>query len=403
MRKKGILLVLLIIIISYFFLIYHPGIIDINKNGTSIDDQLENIEDMENDLPDTTPKANQPETTSATLLAVGDIMFHMPQNNSAFNGEGYNFKNNFKYVKKYIESTDLSIANFETVVLEGKPYSGFPRFNSPKETLTAIKDAGFNILITANNHCLDQGKDGLISTIDAIEDLDMKNIGTYKEEKETILIEDINDIKVGLLAYSYGFNGMEYTLTEDERGYMISSIDEEKIKEDIRKAKDLGSDIVTVFIHWGYEYHHEPSKEQVELGEKILDWGGHIVFGSHPHVIQKAEEVNLYGEDKFIIYSMGNFLSNQRLETLGNAYTEDGLMVKVELEKDLNENKTSIKTVKYIPTWVRKYQEGNKNQFEIIPIEEFLENEDLYNILKEEEKIRLKESLKRTLKKIPKY
>ncbi len=93
-----------------------------------------------------------------------------------------------------------------------------------------MKEAGFQILTTANNHCLDQGKKGLINTIDAIEAQGMKNIGTYKKPDTPILIEEINEIKLALISYTYGFNGMEYTLTEEEQGYMVNKIDEDKIK-----------------------------------------------------------------------------------------------------------------------------------------------------------------------------
>lgn len=249
-------------------------------------------------------------TTTATLLAVGDIMFHMPQVRASYNpnSRAYDFKDVFKYVKKHIDSADLSIGNFETVIAGNEiGFSGFPRFNSPEETLKAIKYAGFDILTTANNHALDQGKNGLINTIKIIEKEGMKNIGTYKEPNNTILITDINGIKIALLSYSYGFNGLEHTLSEEEFSFMVNQIDEDIIKEDIEKAKALESDTVVIFIHWGNEYQREPSEYQVELGRKMVEWGANIVLGSHPHVVQKSEIIHYGGKDNFIIYSMGNF------------------------------------------------------------------------------------------------
>ena len=126
---------------------------------------------------------------------------------------------------------------------------------------------------------------------------------------------------------------------------MVNLIDEDKIKNDIEKAKNLDVDLIVVFIHWGYEYHREPSESQIQLGEKMVEWGANIILGSHPHVIQKSQIINKDGRDNFIIYSMGNFISNQRKETSGNTYTEDGIMINLELEKNFALEETVIKNI----------------------------------------------------------
>ena len=227
----------------------------------------------------------------------------------------------------------------------------------------------------------------------------MKNIGTYKEPNNTILITDINGIKIALLSYSYGFNGLEHTLSEEEFSFMVNQIDEDIIKEDIEKAKALESDTVVIFIHWGNEYQREPSEYQVELGRKMVEWGANIVLGSHPHVVQKSEIIHYGGKDNFIIYSMGNFLSNQCKESTSNQYTEDGIMVKIQIEKDLSEGDTKIKDITYIPTWVRRYEDHGL-KYEILPIKDFLEDEELYSRIKEVERNRIMESYNDTLDKM---
>ena len=401
MNKKYYIFILMMLVLSVFFLSACNLTFDIpvSKEGTNLNKEVrisnnsveENIENK---------------IVTSTILATGDIMFHMPQVRAAYdtNSKTYDFNEAFKYVKKYINSADLSVANFETVTAGNEiDFSGFPRFNSPKETLCAIKEAGFNILTTANNHSLDQGKNGLIHTIDAIEEQGMKNIGTYKEPNNSIMIEEINEIKLALLSYTYGFNGMEYTLTEEEQAYMVNKINEDKIKEDIGEAKKLGVDMIVVFIHWGNEYQMEPSQEQIEIGRKMIEWGANIIFGSHPHVIQKTETINYGGRDNFIIYSMGNFLSNQRKESMDNQYTEDGLMVKVTLEKDLSKGQTFIKDINYIPTWVRRYKENNKLKYEIIPIEDFLADKTLQSKLENNVMMRIEESFEDTMTKMTEY
>ena len=404
-RKYNIfILILLITSISFFSACNLIPDTTINKDGTTSYKEIESSkEEIENSSEE---DIIENKIVIGTILAAGDIMFHMPQVRAAYNSNSktYDFKDTFQYVKKHIDSADLAIANFETVTAGAdKGFSGFPNFNSPKETLFAVKDAGFDILTTANNHSLDQGKNGLINTIDSIEEQGMKNIGTYKEKDCPIRIEKINEIKLALLSYTYGFNGMEFTLTEEEQRYMVSKIDEEKIKMDIQAAKDLGVDMVVVFIHWGNEYQREPSEEQMQLGRKMVEWGANIIFGSHPHVIQKTEIINHSGKDNFIIYSMGNFLSNQCKDSMDNKYTEDGLMVEVQLEKDFSINQTIIKDINYIPTWVRRYIDNNKLKYEILPIEDFLEDEVLQSKIGNNVIMRIKESFDDTMAKMAKY
>ncbi len=400
MKRNHIYIILSILIISFLVVCnFHRDIYE-PENKTSLTEDVFQSDEILEDVPVEDPSEKVPENTQATILATGDIMFHMPQIRGAYdeNIGKYDFKHNFEYVKKYIKSADLAVANFETVTAgEDIPYSGFPNFNSPVETLDAIKYAGFHMLTTSNNHCLDQGKKGLLNTISAIEERGLINIGTYKEPVEDIFMMDINNIKIALLSYTYGFNGMGYTLTEEEQKYMVRKIDEDRIEHDIQKTKDKGADIVVVFIHWGNEYQREPSEEQINLGRKMVQWGANIILGSHPHVIQRSEIIQYNGKDNYIIYSMGNFLSNQRRETMDNKYTEDGVMVKLILEKDYSKKQTIIQDIEYIPTWVRRYKQDGRWVYQILPVKEFLNNEKLLSTIGKLEINRIEESLENTL------
>lgn len=363
-RVSIIILILLSLILSSCRAVTKPDIHSENINIYSEDEEIPPIEEKVED-----------KVEEMTLLAVGDIMFHSPQVRAAYLGEGnYDFTPTFKYVKEYIESVDVALVNYETVTLDKKPYSGFPRFNSPKETILALAETGFDIISTANNHSLDGGKPGIVSTLNVIEEYGLKSIGTYETPEEQILIEDIRGIKIGFLSYTYGLNGLDSLLTKDELSYMINLINEEKIKADIEKTKELGVDLTVLFLHWGNEYHNDPSNYQIELGEKIIEWGGNIIFGSHPHVIQKSETLS-NPQDNYIIYSMGNFLSNQSKVTMGNSLTEDGVMVKLNIEKNFTTGESIIKEVEYIPTWVYKYKSEGKFNYEILPIEEVISKE----------------------------
>nr|WP_300002874.1 CapA family protein [Tissierella sp.] len=332
------------------------------------DKDKEQAEDKEKEKPAEAEKAN------AKILSVGDVMFHMPQVKSAYIGDGnYDFADSFKYVKNHIEAADVSIANFESVTAgNDKRFSGFPQFNSPKETLLGLKESGFDIVSTANNHSLDQGKEGILKTLEYAKSYGLKTIGTYKEKQTEYLIEEKNGIKLGFLAYTYGVNGLEFYLSPEELSTMVNIIDETKIKRDIEALKKQ-ADIVVVSVHWGTEYQRETGQQQIDLGHKMVDWGANVILGSHPHVLQKSEIIKKDGMDNFIIYSMGNFFSNQRQETMGNSFTEDGVMVEIDIEKDIANDKTWVKSVNFLPTWIDKYNEDGRDIYRILSTRDVLE------------------------------
>ncbi len=319
---------------------------------------------------------NQARIESVRLLAVGDAMFHMPQLRGAYFNGTYDFNRSFAHIKKYTEASDISIINFETVA-GGKDlgYSGYPSFNSPDETLQAIKNAGFNIVNTANNHILDKRRQGLLNTLIRAEELGLKNLGTSRPNGKKYLIETVKDIKLGFLSYTYGCNGMENSLGKEELAGLINIIDEDLIKKDLESLK-AQVDFLIVYIHWGDEYQRLPNKFQRDLGEKIFSWGGDIILGSHPHVVQGVERKTLAGEDKFIIYSLGNFISNQREELMKTPTTEDGLILTLDLEKDFSSNRVRIKNVGYIPTWVNKYYLDKRWNYEVLPIMDILNSRE---------------------------
>lgn len=321
-------------------------------------------------------------TRTVRLSSTGDIMTHGTQISGAYDSSTgtYDFELNFMHVKKYFEQAQMAVANFETVTAGGTP-QGYPVFNAPDEILDAIQYAGISLLGTANNHSLDKGKTGLVRTLEQIQSRGLLSTGTFLEPEEEITYMEENGIKVGFLAYTYGLNGLDGYLTDQERSYMINLIDEDKIRSDIQKAKDQGCDTVVVIIHWGSEYQRTPSSQQTDLAQKMLQWGADVILGSHPHVIQPSEIVEVDGENKFVIYSQGNFLSNQRRETLTSIavrnYTEDGVIVHLSLEKDMIRNTVSIQSVSYTPTWVYRYASGGGQLYEILPVSESLQEDQL--------------------------
>ena len=211
-----------------------------------------------------------------TLRANGDIMFHGPQIDGAYKNGKYDFNPSFRHVKKYIESADLALGNFESTTAGGTP-SGYPVFNAPDESVETLSRIGYDVLATANNHALDKGKNGVIRTIDKIAENNMVSVGTYKEPGENIYIAEVENIKIAVLSYTYGLNGMESMLSSQDREYMVNLIDKEKIEGDIKQSKENGADFTIVFIHWGNEYQLKPSSYQKELANSMFQWGADII------------------------------------------------------------------------------------------------------------------------------
>lgn len=317
---------------------------------------------------------NKPATI--TISAVGDIMAHQSNLNNAYSPKTgtYDFTGFLEYVKPYLSKADLTIGNFETVTAGPKTgFTSYPSFNTPDSILSALSWSGFDILSSANNHCLDRGINGLTRTIEMIGKNKMINIGSSTNGKNKYVIRDINGIKLGILAYSGFYNGVDRKLSQSQKNTYLSPINELQMQKDIKALKAASTDAVIVVVHWGTEYQREPNIYQKQLAQKLLTWGADIILGSHPHVVQKSEIVKINGKDKFIIYSMGNFISGYRRVDKANrpnkVFTEDGVIVNLQLEKDPKKG-TIIKDVSYIPTWVDKYYTNNRPVFKIIPIPE---------------------------------
>ena len=299
---------------------------------------------------------------SVSLLFMGDIMGHSPQINAAYNKvtKKYNYDDVFAKVAPIIQSVDFAIANLE-VTLAGKPYKGYPQFSSPNALANACKKSGIDVLVTSNNHSCDRGKKGILRTIKTLDSLKIKHTGTFKDSTErannNLLVLHKNNIKIGILNYTYGTNGMPIP-----KPTLVNLIDKEQMLVDITASKKDSLDKLIVFIHWGNEYKTKPSTAQEETAKYLFDNGVDIIIGSHPHVLQRMEYIQAdeKNKEKLIAYSLGNFVSNQR-----KIDRDGGAMLRLTLSK--KEDKISISDYGYYLVWVDKTTIDKKNKYEIFP------------------------------------
>ena len=314
------------------------------------------------------------------ISAVGDIILHDEQIWSAYNEENkaYDFMNNFKYVKNFIEKSDIAYGTIEgTYAGEEIGYSGYPNYNGPDSMIDALKDTGFDIINVATDHSLDKGVEGASKTGEKI-DKEMTSIGNKK-----YIIKKVKGIEIGFTSYTYEskegeLNGHKIPEDMNLNTFSYNKLDKEleEMKALVEEMENEGAKFIVFGMHWGVEYKTEPSKYQVKIAEALNEYGVDLILGSNPHVVQPIEEIE--GEDgnkTLVAYSLGNFISNQRLETMGDRRTADGVILNLTLDK--SRKGVKIEKWDYTPTWVYKIpRENKKSDYYILPVEETLNSEE---------------------------
>lgn len=302
----------------------------------------------------------EPAEVKLSLLIAGDLMQHMPQIKAAQQSDGsYNYDECFAGIKDEVESADVAIANFETT-LAGAPYSGFPKFSAPDDFLSGVVGAGFDIMLTANNHCVDTHRKGLERTLAMMDSMGVYHLGTYRNiserEKNYPFLLEKDGLRIVLLNFTYGTNG----LPVPEPCY-VNLMDTTEIAADLEKAKGMNPDVIIALPHWGIEYQTLPSKAQKDMAKWLLEHGVDHIIGGHPHVAQPIELLN--NKQNLIAWSMGNVVSNQ-----SKPNTYGGYMVRLEFTK--NDTLTVLSDHHYTLYWVsRPPDNGNRHGYRILPID----------------------------------
>ncbi len=317
-----------------------------------------------------------------TLLFAGDAMLHQSQINGVYKDGKYDFSDYFAYIKDEVEAADLSIVNLETP-LAGKPYQGYPRFSGPNEYALSLKEAGFDVLLLANNHILDQGNKGLIRTLTTLDSIDVYHTGVFRDKKERenvypLFVEE-KGIRFALLNYTYGTNGFV-----PQSPVCVNYIDTAIIRKDIEKAKLGNADIIIANMHWGEEYKLIQNKTQENLAQFLVNEGVDLIIGAHPHVIQPSKAI-LDSEgniDYIIVYSLGNLISGMLAEN-----TDGGQLIKITLEKD-PDGKVNIKSAGHMLVYRHKESRNGKLFYQVIPVSRA---EDVLYPIVEEDQIPLSE------------
>lgn len=280
---------------------------------------------------------------TADIVFAGDAMQHQAQIDAGKEKDGtYSYTECFENIKPLISLADYAVVNLETPV-SAPPYSGYPCFNAPPAFVDALQDAGFDMMLTANNHTLDRRSRGLKATIEELDRRDIAHLGTYVSAaaRDSVLpaIVEVGSFKIGFLNYTYGTNGFT-----PDGGVVVDYIDRERMRADVEAARSAGAELIAVCIHWGDEYKLLPNRSQRSDADFLESLGVDMIIGSHPHVIQPMElRPNRYYPDKnvFLVYSLGNFISNMKTRD-----TRGGALAYVRLMRSRNE-KPRIVSARY--------------------------------------------------------
>ena len=336
--------------------------------------------------PTTVPPTTTPPTTAApteppvvkvgsfTLSSVGDVLIHSNVFNAASTGNGYDFSQNFRFLADYIRSADYAAGNLETTLAgldNGYSYSGYPNFNCPDEIIDGMKDAGFDMILTANNHSYDTRSAGFHRTMQTIADRGLAFLGTQAdaEDPDYMLVER-DGITLGLMCYTYednadpdvkAPNGIPLNKADtplmNTFNYQCLPEFYEEIEETMAEMESLGAEATVLYIHWGYEYHLEQNSTQSKMAQALCDLGIDVIIGGHPHVVQPVELLTSTIDENHktvCLYSMGNAVSNQRqglISSIDTAHTEDGVLFSVTFSK-YSDGTVILESADLLPTWV---------------------------------------------------
>jgi poly-gamma-glutamate capsule biosynthesis protein CapA/YwtB (metallophosphatase superfamily) len=373
-----------------------------------------NSSTVSNSKPQPTPTP-APDIRTVNMLAVGNIYPHSPQIIQAHIGDGkYDFKPSFEYIKPRLQKADLVVADLETSqagpdisFLGAKGYTSWPVFNSPQELSVALKDAGVDLMTLANNHSYDRGYDGLMVTLDHLRGIGVKTFGAYKsqEERDDILIENYDGINIAFIGYTFSTNAIPVPTGKEYSVNLVPFFQEySALNTDIETARKRGADIIAVFAHWGEEYHPEPNPQYLrQVAANLAKAGADLIIGGHPKYTQPIEwffNKNTDGSERasMVIYSQGNFLSNQYYPVLPSHLVQFHALMDISLSKDMNTGKAWISDVNYEITWVHRNW-----RHRILPLDEVFAGKPSDYNLKDSDIALLKDYYKRVTKTLESY
>lgn len=371
--KKGFVFFIITAILAFTSLYVYDNILQKKNSNVETSQEQNNIQE---DVQETQQEEPPKEDTHIKMSVIGDIMCHNTQYKDAYDSSTgtYDFSYVFSDIKEHISSADIAIGNLETTFAgKERGYSNYPRFNTPEQLATDLKEFGIDVLTTANNHCMDTNYTGLVSTLKYLDEAGISHTGTNAtvQDQNKILTKDVNGIKIAFLSFTYGTNGIPIPT---DKSFAVNLINEDLILKQIELAKKENPDLICASMHWGIEYQTKQNAEQEKLAKLLFENGVDVILGSHPHVLQPMEKKTITLEDGttkdvFVIYSLGNFMSGQTKEN-----TRNSIILDISITKNGETGKTTLDKIEYTPIYMYKSSTGTTKKYKVLDIEKAISN-----------------------------
>lgn len=358
-------------------------------------------------------------TATATIGAQGDLLMHEPVISSGRKSDGsYDYSYLFQYLSEYVKELDYAVLNLETTFGgPSYPYQGNPEFNCPDTMADALKDAGYDMILTANNHASDTYVSGILRTLEQLRSRDLATLGTMlSDEEQKYEIVDVNGIRLGMICYTYATNELSegqpslnhraFVKTKGIVNYFLETKIDRFLTEaegHITNMKADGAEAIVFYIHWGKEYITQANSLQEGIAQRLCDLGADVIIGGHPHVVQPVEYIESTVDpdhSALCIYSVGNVVSNQMKgvdPAFKSGHSEDGVLFSVTFGK-YDDGTVAITAVNALPTWVNRNTNSGSRRYDIIPLDisRMDQWQQLYG-LTDEQLISAQESYERTM------
>lgn len=308
---------------------------------------------------------------SLNLILTGDLMCQWRQQNIYYDRktDTYDFNPQLDYVRDILKSADLTIGNLETNLSPSEPLGrekrkkyGIYYLNAPVEFLDTLKNAGFDILVNANNHNADTGIRGMQETLEAQEKYGFFHTGLFadSEEKRFLLFEQ-NGIKLGIASYSGFYNRSVRDFSTEQQNIHLNHYAQKKMCRDLSAMRKQGAEYIIVYYHDGTEYSHRPTERQYQHVQEIADAGADYVVVSHAHTVQPCAKITSEdGRTVPVAYGIGNFVSHMTQKNCSY-----GMMISITLKKE--KGRTVLAEESYYPTYLLKKNRDTGKNFQVIP------------------------------------
>lgn len=310
------------------------------------------------------PETTQPEATGQSaadtvihVVAGGDLNITDKTVSAGIAVSGYDYTQVFMDVVPTLAGADLSILNFEGGVF-GAPY-GSNSHSAPVQMLTALQNAGVDMLQIANSQTLAGGLNGLSTTLQAIRNAGLEPLGAYASQEEAeaaggFVIWEIQGIRVAVVAFTKGMDGAGLPAGSENRVNLLYSdynsayqnVDTAGITKILKAVEACKPDVTIAMLHWGSEFNNQISTTQKKITELMLSNGVDAIIGSHSHYVQKAEFDQEAGT--VVAYSLGDFFGDA--EKAGTNYS---VLLDLQITKDGTTGETKITAVDYTPLFIQ--------------------------------------------------